>query len=158
VNGLSARLALRLRESRMSEVVPGGRGLPTSIGGPGARERRWARLAAFLGMSFAMIVATASATASATGWRVVKSGSSSGRLAGQSITATVDHPVALSVQFIGRVTIGEAIISCSNGFGVRSWSHAGVFRLPVTPGADSCVVAASVGGSGRVTVQLLSYR
>lgn len=102
------------------------------------------------------------ATASAGAWHVVKSGSSSGQFAIQSINATVNHPVALGVRLAGRVDNGTAIVSCSKGFGVASWSrdysHAGSFRLPQTRGADSCDVVASVGGSGKVVVQILAYR
>jgi len=141
----------------MSEFVQG-RGLPISIGGLGALGRRRRRQAALIGLCFAVAVAAASARAAITGWRVVKSGSSSGPFAGQSIKATVGHPIGLAVRFVGDVTLGEATVSCSNGFGVRSWSHAGIFQLPMTRGADSCDVVASVGGSGLVRVQILSYR
>jgi hypothetical protein len=40
----------------------------------------------------------------------------------------------------------------------RSYTHAGTFRLPMIRAADSCMVVAAVGGSGRVTVQMLAYR
>lgn len=119
--------------------------------------RRWAVLLGVLALSGAV-----GASAATTGWRVVKSGSSSGQFAIQSISATIHHPLALGVRLIGSVDNGEAIVSCSRGFGVASWSRsysrAGAFRLPMTSRADSCDVVASVGGSGRVTVQILSYR
>jgi hypothetical protein len=100
--------------------------------------------------------------AHAAGWRVVKSGSSSGQFAIKSISATVSRPLALAVRLRGRVDTGTAIVSCSKDFGVGSWSrsysHSGTFRLPQTRAADSCDVVASVGGSGRVVVQILAYR
>ena len=109
-------------------------------------------------------VLAASATAASTGWRVVKSGSSSGDFAVKSITATVSHPVALEVRLAGGgVSNGNAVVSCSKGIGsVSAWSrtymHGGTFRLPQTRGADFCDVVAAVAGSGRVTVQILVYR
>ena len=113
------------------------------------------RQALLIGILVSVIVGTAGAYAANVNWKVVKSGSSSGRFAGLSINATVTHPNALSVRLVGNVSIGEATVSCSNGFAVRSWTHAGTFRLPMTPAADSCNVVATVGGSGRVTVQIL---
>jgi hypothetical protein len=110
----------------------------------------------------ACVLAT-SATAAATGWRVIKSGSSTGDFAIKSITATVNHPVALEVRLIGDVTNGTSVVSCTKGVGggaawSRTYTRAGTFRLPMTRGADSCDVVAAVGGSGRVTVQILAYR
>jgi F0F1-type ATP synthase membrane subunit a len=113
------------------------------------------RQAALIGIVFSIVVAIASANAATGNWKVAKSGSSTGRFSGMSIKATVAHPIALGVRLIGNVSVGEATVSCSNGFGVRSWTHAGTFRLPTTSAADSCDVVASVGGSGRVTVQIL---
>jgi hypothetical protein len=109
-------------------------------------------------LAIALVLGTTSATAS--GWRVVRSGSSTGDFAVKSISATVAHPHALAVRMIGRVDSGMGVVSCSKGLGVASWSRsyssAGTFRLPMTPGAGSCDVVASIGGSGRVTVQILA--
>jgi hypothetical protein len=110
-----------------------------------------------------LLVFASAAGAATLGWRVVKSGSSTGDFAIKSIDATVSHPAKLAVRLIGNVDNGTAIVSCSKGFtGVAAWSrsysHAGTFVLPQTRGADSCDVVAAVGGSGRVTVQILVFR
>jgi hypothetical protein len=109
-----------------------------------------------------ILLGAINANAATTGWHVVKSGSSNGQFAIQAINATVNHPIALSVRLAGSVHNGTAVVSCSKGFGIGSWSrsysHAGTFRLPMTRRADSCDIIASVGGSGRVVVQILAYR
>ena len=114
-----------------------------------------------IGLALACVVA-ASATAAATGWRVVKSGSSSGDFAVKAISASVNHPKAMEVRLLGRVTSGNGTVACSKNFGIASWSRtytrAGTYRLPQTRNADNCQIVASVGGSGRVTVQILAYR
>ena len=109
------------------------------------------------------LVLAASATAAITGWQVVKSGSASGQFAIKSITATVNHPAGIEVRLSGGASNGNAVISCTKGFSSvaswsRTWSHAGTYRMPMTRGANSCLVVAAVGGSGRVTVQILAYR
>jgi hypothetical protein len=117
------------------------------------------KIGSFLIVALAVALAFGVASAAASGWRVVGSGSSTGEFALKSISATVAHPRALGVRFIGHVDSGMAVVSCGKGFGVASWSrsysNAGTFRLPMTRGADSCDVVASTGGSGRVTVQVL---
>jgi hypothetical protein len=113
----------------------------------------------------AMVVAlilTSSAIAAANGWAVVRSGSATGQFALKSINATVAHPLALGVRLSGGASNGNAVVSCTKGTSVAAWSRtyyrAGTFRLPMTRGADSCMVVAAVAGSGRVTVQILNYR
>lgn len=95
----------------------------------------------------------------ASSWHVVAKKSVSGEFAVTAVSATVNHPRALAVRLIGNVSSGEGIVACSKGFSVssnsRSYSHAGLFRLPMMRGADSCEVTASVGGSGKVSVQIL---
>jgi hypothetical protein len=115
--------------------------------------------AAAMAVTLAATAFAGSAIAASNGWRVVKSGSSSGEFAVTSISADLSRPRAVGVRLIGRVSSGTAVVSCSKGFGVASWSRsyrrAGLYKLPMTRGADSCMVVASVGGSGKVTVQIL---
>jgi hypothetical protein len=100
-----------------------------------------------------------SAIQAATRWHVVKRASVSGEFATTAINATIQHPKAIGVRLLGNVQSGLAVVACSKGFSVssnsRQYSHAGTFSLPITRGADSCDVTASVGGSGRLTVQIL---
>jgi hypothetical protein len=94
-------------------------------------------------------------------WRVVKGGSASGQFAVTSINATIAHPKrnGIAVRLTGSVASGQAVVSCSRGFNIASWgksySHAGTYVLPQVRNAESCDVIASVGGSGRVVVQIL---
>jgi len=97
----------------------------------------------------------------ATGWKVVKSRSISGLFAFTATTATVaaPKPRGIAVKFIGKVNTGNAVIGCTKGFDVSSasrvYKRAGLYVLPMMRGADGCHVAASIGGSGKVTVQIL---
>jgi len=111
-------------------------------------------VAAFVG------AAVAQAT---TGWQVVSSGSSSGAYTGTAIKATIHHPKALGVRLAGRrVQLGTARVACTKGSSrwsySRKYKHAGTYKLPPTRHAVSCLVIASVGGSGSVTVQILKER
>ncbi len=105
------------------------------------------------------LLAVPAVASAASGWRVVASKSVSGSFAVTAVSATVNHPKAIGIRFVGHVSSGSAVIACSKGFSVsansRDFSHAGTFALPMTRGADSCNLTGSVGGSGRVTVQLL---
>jgi hypothetical protein len=84
-----------------------------------------------------------------------------GGFAIKSISADVRHPKprGIAVRLVGKVDNGTAVVSCSKGTGVAAWNrsykHAGLYVLPMTAGADSCSVVAAVGGSGKVTVQIL---
>ena len=99
--------------------------------------------------------------ATAASWRVVKQKSVSGAFAVTAINATIKRPKprGMAVRLIGRVNSGNAVVACSKGFSIasnsRSYRRAGLYVLPMMRGADSCDVIASVGGSGRVTVQIL---
>jgi hypothetical protein len=61
-----------------------------------------------------------------------------------------------------RVQVGTTRVACTRGSSVWSYSrrykHAGTYELPPTRRADSCLVTASVGGSGSLTVQILKER
>ncbi|MGH2441711.1 MAG: hypothetical protein ACRDFX_00925 [Chloroflexota bacterium] len=118
---------------------------------------RNAILAASLAIS--VWLASAAGVTASRSWHVVKRSSASGQFAVTAINATITRPHAIGVKFIGHVQTGDAVVACSKGFSIssnsRTYSHAGFHRLPMTRGADSCDVTASVGGSGKVTVQIL---
>jgi hypothetical protein len=85
----------------------------------------------------------------------------SGQFAVTAVTATISHPRAIYLRLIGRVTSGSAVIACSRDFAISSnhYEHnrAGLYRIPVKPAhAESCQVVGSVGGSGRVTIEIRS--
>jgi hypothetical protein len=114
----------------------------------------------FVAVFAALSVATTAGGTTAT-WRVVKSKSVSGQFAVTAVSATIKKPKrrGIAVRLIGRVSSGNGVIACSRNFSVssnsRTYSKAGTFTLPVMVRADSCQVTASVGGSGKVTVQIL---
>ena len=94
--------------------------------------------------------------------RVVASKSVSGQFAVTATNATVRHPTGLWVRLRG-CSNGLAIVGCSRDFSVssnsKSFTRAGMYRLAIRPArAETCSVTASVGGSGRVTVQILATR
>ncbi len=109
-----------------------------------------------LGTCFTTIAAHA-----AMGWKVVKSRSINGPFAFTAINATIatPKPRGIAVRFIGKVNTGNVLIGCTKGFSVSSasrvYKQAGLYVLPMTRGADGCHVAASIGGSGKLTVQIL---
>jgi hypothetical protein len=96
--------------------------------------------------------------------RVVASKSVSGQVAVTATSATVRKPKGIWVNLIGRgVDNGLGVIACTRDFSVSSNSKSmkapGLYRLPIQPAkADSCNVTASVGGSGKVTVQIRASR
>jgi hypothetical protein len=108
--------------------------------------------------ALALAASTAGAT---TGWQILKSRSVTGQFAVTAISATVKYPKpkGIAVRLIGRVSSGSAVIACSKGFSVASWTRsytqAGLYVLPMTRAATSCLVTASIGGSGKVTVRIL---
>ena len=107
------------------------------------------------------LCATGSAIADTGGWRILKAGSAGGNFAARSIHATVSRPQALAVRLFGNVDTGMQIVSCRKGARVATWrvsySRPGTFPLPMTRGARSCDIVASVGGPGRVTVQIFAF-
>ena len=94
----------------------------------------------------------APAYAALPGHVVGKPGSAAGDFAIATTSATVKHPHAIYGRLLGRIDTGTFILSCSRGFNVSARSidrnHAGLFRAPDHPHADSCLVTASAGGSG----------
>jgi len=118
----------------------------------------WRKMTWTLGTIALATVLVGTAQASA-GWHVVKSRSASGQFAVTAITATVNRPQGIAVRLRGPVSTGTAVIACSRNFSVtsnsRSYKRAGLYVLPMMRRASSCDVVASVGGSGRVTVQIL---
>jgi hypothetical protein len=119
--------------------------------------KRMVVLAALCGVVALASVGTASSKSSYT-WHVVKSKSVSGQFAVTAISATIRHPLGLAVRLRGTGVQGHAVWACSKGFSVASWSHSyggGFHILGHVRGKSSCDVTASVGGRGRVTVQIL---
>ncbi len=108
-------------------------------------------------------VIVGSASAAQLAWRVVASKSVSGEFAVTAVSATIKHPRGMAVRFRGNVEGGDAVVACSRGFSVASYSRsfhrAGLYRLKINPRhADSCEVTASISGSGRIRVQILKAR
>lgn len=108
----------------------------------------------------ALLAATAAA---ALPGKVVASKSVSGSYAVTAVNATVKRPKALYVRFVGNVSSGQGVVACIRGFSISSnpYSHtkAGLYKLPIKPsGAESCDIIASVGGSGRITVEIRAVR
>jgi hypothetical protein len=104
-----------------------------------------------------MSVGTASSRGTYT-WRVVKSKSVSGQFAVTAISATIRHPIGIAVRFRGSGVQGQAVWACAKGFSVASWTRrygGGLHVLGHVRGKESCDVTASVGGQGRLTVQIL---
>jgi hypothetical protein len=94
---------------------------------------------------------------------VVAHKSVSGSLAVTAVTAAVPRPQGLWVRLVGKVTTGTAVVACTRGSSISSNAYpyraAGLYRVPVRPtGAEICDVVASVGGSGRVTVEIRAAR
>jgi hypothetical protein len=118
---------------------------------------------AILSLTLALAVASASVPVASgvTGWRIVKQGSTSGQFAVTAISGTVSkpNPRGIAIRLKGNVTSGMGVVACVKGFSVASWSRsysrAGLYVLPMTARADSCDITASVGGAGRVVVQIL---
>jgi hypothetical protein len=100
------------------------------------------------------------APAFAASWHVVKSKSVSGQFAVTAFNANVRRPLAMKVQLRGAISNGSAVVACSRGFSVssysRSYSRAGTYKLPVRPRrAGSCQVTVGLGvsgGTGRATL------
>ena len=87
---------------------------------------------------------------------VVAQNSASGDFAVTATSATINHPHRIGVRFSGGS--GLAVWACSKGFSVSSWSRnygRGLHWLPYVGGKGSCNVTVSVGGSGRVGVQII---
>jgi|SRR5579862_5096225 len=155
----------RSRISLSGNTLSNESGLFMSNQVPSQRLRRGRVVMARVGIITVVASVSLTLVASAvavSGWRVVAHASASGQFAATATTATVQHPKALAVKLIGPVSSGDVAVSCTKGFSIssnsRTYSHSGLFRLPMTHGADSCDIVASVGGSGHITVQVLARR
>ena len=109
------------------------------------------------------LIAAGAALAASSNWGVVKSKSASGQFAVTATSVTIKHPRGMAVRFSGGVSNGTAVVACSRGVTIsaysRSYSSKGLRTLPIRPRhADSCDITAGVGGSGRITVQILTWR
>lgn len=115
----------------------------------------------FFAIAAALVLVTPAFGAS---WHKVKSKSVSGEFAVTSFSATVRHPRAMKVRLAGSVENGNAVVSCSRGFSIssysRSYSGPGTYKLRVRPRrAGSCDVILSIGVSGgRGRATLYVYR
>jgi hypothetical protein len=96
---------------------------------------------------FAALMFVASALGSAQSWRVLGRGSASGDFAVAAANGTAKHPYQMAVRLFG-IGVGSKTASFK-GAGIH------ILRLPMFR-ADSCVVTASVSGSGHVVVQILA--
>jgi hypothetical protein len=115
-----------------------------------------------LGLVLVAIAAALLVAAPAFGasWHKVKSKSLSGEFAVTAFNATVRHPRAMKIQLRGAIDNVMAVVACSRGFTVssysRSYSGSGTYKLPIRPRrAGSCQVTVSFGvsgGSGRATL------
>jgi hypothetical protein len=107
-----------------------------------------------------VVLAPASSVAlAAGGWQVVATKTASGQFAATATNATVNHPSAIAVRLTGGS--GLVVWACDSGDSVSSWSRnvsSGWHQLPHAAGRGSCDITASVGGTGRVSVQILSSR
>jgi hypothetical protein len=110
-----------------------------------------------VGIAAALLVAAPAFGAS---WHVVKSKSISGQFGVTAFNATVRHPLAMRLRLSGANSSGDAVVACSRGFSIssysRTYSHAGTYNLPIRPRrAGSCQVTVSIavsGGSARATL------
>jgi hypothetical protein len=85
--------------------------------------------------------------------------SAAGQFAVTSVTASINKPRGIWVRLTGGVENGTAVVSCSRDFTISANSYdykrAGTYKVPIRPrAADRCQVVASVGGSGRVRVEI----
>jgi|tagenome__1003787_1003787.scaffolds.fasta_scaffold20722226_3 hypothetical protein len=114
-----------------------------------------------VGIAAALLVAGPAFGAS---WHKVKSKSVSGEFAVTAFNATVRHPLAMKLRLQGANSSGDAVVACSRGFTIssysRTYSHPGTYKLPIRPRrAGSCQVTVSIsvsGGTARAT--LYAYR
>src|SRR5690242_16875718 len=94
-------------------------------------------------------------------WHVIGHASSSGDFASAAASGSARRPRQLAVRIKGGGVSGFAAVACSKGIasiGSKSTSYKGaglhLLRLPFK-NASSCDVTASVGGSGRISIQIL---
>jgi hypothetical protein len=117
---------------------------------------RWKRLAAALLVVSALV---ATATADAGSWRLVRSKTSHGQYTLTTASKyEIRRPRALAVRFGGGDVSGSALVTCSRGWNVASWtrsfSDSRLHRLPMMRGAETCDVVASVTGEGYASVRI----
>jgi hypothetical protein len=110
----------------------------------------------------AALCLTSTAAAALPG-KVVARKSVSGQFAVTAIHASVKKPSGLWIRFVGKVSTGEAVVACTRGLSIssngKSFRKAGLYRLPIKPlRADSCDIIGSVGGSGRISLEIRATR
>jgi hypothetical protein len=130
---------------------------------PSSRKRRRASNVKAIAVGLVAALVGAAVADATTDWQVVSSGSSSGAYTGTAIKATLHHPKAIGIRLAGRrIQFGTARVACTKASSrwsySRKYKHAGTYKLLPTQHAVTCLVIASVGGSGTVTVQILKER
>jgi len=127
---------------------------------PGVKRGEWARMG--VRIAAACTLATlfcATANAAAPPGKLKAGKSASGAFAVTSVSATINRPRNIWIRLTGGVESGTAIVTCSRGFTISAnnydYKRAGTYRVPIRPArAGSCDVVASVGGSGRIRVEI----
>jgi hypothetical protein len=94
------------------------------------------------------------------GWRVVKSKTARADYALTTVSASnIRRPRGLAVRGSGGGDVSVyALVTCSRGFNVGSWSRdfgRGFHRLPMMRRAETCDVVVSGSGEGYIRVQIL---
>jgi hypothetical protein len=110
----------------------------------------------------AALVSSTSVPAGVRGWHVIGRAASSGDFASAAANGTAKKPHRLAVKIAGSGVSGFAAVACTKGIAsigskTTNYSGAGIhmLRLPFAR-ASSCEVTASVAGSGRISIQILS--
>jgi hypothetical protein len=88
----------------------------------------------------------------------IAGGTSTGQFAITTAHTTVSHPKAIYARVFGRSNRSTFIVACTKGVDVsaNTTNHKGpgVWKLPMTRGADTCEVTARASGSGRVALEI----
>jgi hypothetical protein len=111
----------------------------------------------------ALLACVATATATAGGLRVIGSSKSSGDFAVTAASGSKKNTHAVYLRGYGRSLSGFAAVACSRGIasiGSKSTTFSRMvsgrlYRLRL-PFAGNCRVTASLGGSGRIRLQILA--
>src|SRR5262245_2527101 len=106
------------------------------------------------------LVLSVTASAAAPPGKLEASKSASGAFAVAAANATIKKPHHVWVRLVGAgVSNGLAVVGCKHNLSISSndyrYKRAGTYRLPIRPaGAAACEVIASIGGSGRIRVEV----
>jgi hypothetical protein len=110
----------------------------------------------------ALLACVATASATATGLRVIGSSSASGQFAVTAASGSKKRANSVWIRGYGRSLRGFAAVACSRGFSIGSRSttlnnmrSGRLYRLRL-PMRGDCDVTASLSGSGRIRLQILA--